>query len=234
MPGSVSKEKPSFSGGNAEKILQKFSSVAALLYGPDMDEESGGARARNERKLTAWSKFADNNILLWSLLEQKNDFSDLHVRQLHRWSNKFMTQWLELLGPEHMTNYVHIIGSGHLTYFVSKYKNLYRYSQQGWESFNQLLKHYYFNNTNHGGSSGNGGKDSNGEYSHSAATGDHCRPLMRLCQRNIMWKLGFGDSFFEKLNSIETMENFSHGAEEPENQNTHWQVASVPIEFGIL
>jgi hypothetical protein len=52
-----------------------------------------------------------------------------------------MTDWLDLLGAEHMTNYIHIIGSGHLTYFASKYRNLYRFSQQGWESLNQLLKH---------------------------------------------------------------------------------------------
>lgn len=61
---------------------------------------------------------------------------------------------------------------------------------------NQMIKHYYFNNTNHGGSLGNGGKDEDGKYSKRVGSGDHCLPLMRLCQRNIMWKLGLGDAYF--------------------------------------
>jgi hypothetical protein len=96
-----------------------------------------------------------------------------------------------------MTNYIHIIGSGHLSYFGKKYGNLYRFSQQGWEAMNKLLKHFYFNNTNHGGSYGNGGKTADGSYSCSTVSGDHCRPLMRLCQRSIMWTLGMGDAYFE-------------------------------------
>lgn len=52
----------------------------------------------------------------------------------------------------------------------------------------QKLKHLYFNNTNHGGCGGN----KNG----AMITGEHARPLMRLCQRFVMWKLGLGDAFF--------------------------------------
>jgi hypothetical protein len=58
-----------------------------------------------------------------------------------------MQQWEELYGDTHITNYIHIIGSGHLPYFAKKYGNLYRFSQQGWEALNQMIKHYYFNNT---------------------------------------------------------------------------------------
>jgi hypothetical protein len=108
-----------------------------------------------------------------------------------------MTQWVDLFGSQHTTNYIHIIGSGHLTYFAQKYKNLYQFSQQGWEALNQLLKHYYFNNTNHGGSPGNGGKNQEGKYTNGMIGGDHCCPLMRLCQRSLMWKLGLGDKYFK-------------------------------------
>jgi hypothetical protein len=66
---------------------------------------------------------------------------------------------------------------------------------------NQLLKHYYFNNTNHGGASGIGGKNSVGLYTNGVISGNHCRPLMLLCQRSVMWKLGIGDAFFEELYS---------------------------------
>jgi hypothetical protein len=65
-------------------------------------------------------------------------------------------------------------------------------------SLNQLIKHYYFNNTSHGGSAGNGGQNSVGQYVNGTISGDHCRPLMRLCQRSMMWKLGLGDAYFQQ------------------------------------
>jgi hypothetical protein len=135
--------------------------------------------------------------VLWKLIEQREDFTDEDLDKLHIMCNKFMCHWMDLLGTDHMTNYIHIIGSGHLTFFAAKYRNLYRCSQQGWESLNQLLKHFYFNNTNHGGAAGNGGKNNAGLYTNGVISGDHCRPLMLLCQRSIMWKLGFGDQYFE-------------------------------------
>jgi hypothetical protein len=101
-----------------------------------------------------------------------------------------------MYGHIHITNYIHILGSGHLPYFAKKYGNLYRFSQQGWEALNQMIKHYYFNNTNHGGSLGNGGKDADGKFKNKVVSGDHCLPLMRLCQRTLMWKLGLDDAYF--------------------------------------
>lgn len=53
---------------------------------------------------------------------------------------------------------------------------------------NQKLKHHYFNNTNHGGCGGN--------KSGAMISGDHCRLLIRMCQRFVVWKLGIGDDFF--------------------------------------
>jgi hypothetical protein len=124
-----------------------------------------------------------------------------------------MAQWVALYGNDHITNYIHIIGSGHMTYFARKYGNFYRYSQQGWESLNQLLKHYYFNNTNHGGSNGNGGKDANGEYMNGTVIGNHCKPLMKLCQRTIMWKLGLGDAYFDSKYSTDYKDSVSSNTE---------------------
>jgi hypothetical protein len=71
--------------------------------------------------------------------------------------------------------------------------------QQGWEPLNLLLKHYYFNNTNHGGAADNGDKKSVGQYTNEVISGDHCRSRMLLCQRSIMWKLGVGDSYFKDM-----------------------------------
>jgi hypothetical protein len=102
---------------------------------------------------------------------------------------------------------------------------------------NQLLKHYYFNNTNHGGSSGNGGKNNAGLYTNGVISGDHCRPLMRLCQRSIMWKLGLGDAYFEGLGSMS--DSNSEDESEVECEADHENVLIVgrnleTITYGTL
>ena len=203
-PGQIAMEKYGFSGTVAGKVSEGLKSLADVLFAPELDQESmtmeeaSDIRSENERKRLLWHEFANNLIAMWALLEQHEDFTDPQVDQVHFLTNKFMQLWISLTGDQHMTNYIHIIGSGHLTYFAKRYKNLYRFSQQGWEAMNQLIKHFYFNNTNHGGSTGNGGKDKDGSYSNLTVSGDHCRPLMRLCQRSIMWRLGHGDAFFEE------------------------------------
>jgi hypothetical protein len=91
------------------------------------------------------------------------------------------------------------------------------------------LKHYYFNNTNHGGSYGNGGKSTDGTYSCATVSGDHCRPLMRLCQRSLLWKLGIGESYF---NSMERKKDTI--ASNREVEETYFYQEDNSTMFGVL
>ncbi len=61
---------------------------------------------------------------------------------------------IKLGGRNGLSNYVHIVGSGHLAFYLREWKNLYKYSQQGWESFNSIIKSVYFCRTQHGGNDG--------------------------------------------------------------------------------
>jgi hypothetical protein len=42
-----------------------------------------------------------------------------------------------------MTNYIHLLSSGHLAFYLRKWGNLWKYSQQGRESLNSLMKSVY-------------------------------------------------------------------------------------------
>jgi hypothetical protein len=44
-----------------------------------------------------------------------------------------------------------MIGAGHVADYLYKWKNLYRFSQQGWEAMNSLIKTFFFRRTSHGG-----------------------------------------------------------------------------------
>jgi hypothetical protein len=212
-PTNVTMEKVNFSGGIAQKILLKLHGLVRIIFDPEFDQEPQltnlNPRAVNNCLMETWIGLCENLVAMWALIEQKDEYTNEEIMLLHKRCNNFMSVWTDLFGNNHVTNYIHIVGAGHLSYFAKKYGNLYRYSQQGWESMNQLLKHYYFNNTNHGGSSGNGGKDNEGGFTNATVIGDHCRPLMKLCQRTIMWKLGIGDAYFQ--NKIMTHDDKSCG-----------------------
>jgi len=57
-------------------------------------------------------------------------------------------------GKEGVTNYIHMLSSGHIQYYMKIHRNLYKYSQQGWESLNEKFKLTFFNNTQCGGNFG--------------------------------------------------------------------------------
>jgi hypothetical protein len=188
-------------------------------------------REKNRILLSKWTKFYQNLTPMWESIERKENFTDSDLNKLHKHTATFMCQWIDLAGANHMTNYIHIVGAGHLTYFAKQYGNLYRFSQQGWESLNKLIKHFYYNNTNHGGSNGNGGKDELGNCTKATLSGQHCYPLMRFCQRFMMWTLGYGDKYFERVikkeTALEVLDSF-------ELQGSFNNDESDGLQFGII
>jgi hypothetical protein len=57
-------------------------------------------------------------------------------------------------GKEGITNYIHMLGSGHIKHYMTIHHNLYKYSQQGWESLNEKFKLMLFNHMQRGGNFG--------------------------------------------------------------------------------
>jgi hypothetical protein len=86
----------------------------------------------------------------------KRRFFDEEIDAFGTQCDDFFELWVDLTGLEGMTNYIHMIGSGHMTYYLREWRNLYRYSQQGWETLNSLLKNIYFRRTQRGGHKGDG------------------------------------------------------------------------------
>ena len=114
-------------------------------------------------------------------LKRKEDFTEEDINLLQDKINLFADLWLGLHGDEGMANYTHYLVSGHVTYFLRKYRNLYKYSQQGWEYLNWRLKNYYFRRTQRAG------KGSNGRTLHS---------IYPFLSRRLAWNSGMGDQLF--------------------------------------
>lgn len=103
-----------------------------------------------ERK-RLWMIALDNYRISMVLLRKKDDFTNVMVATYQCHADKFYQAWIHLWQKEGITNYLHMIGSGHVAEYLFKWKNLYRFSQQGWEAMNSLIKTYFFRRTSHGG-----------------------------------------------------------------------------------
>jgi hypothetical protein len=175
---------------HSRKCVMGVKSLAYIIFSPELDEKSNNplaTRQRNERFQIRWVSLMDTYEAMMALMKKHDDFTDDEIDDLHKLTLPFMAKWVQLMNGDSITNYIHMVGAGHLTYFLCRYRNLYKFSQQGWEALNQKLKYFYFHNTNHGGCGGNKA---------GALSGDHVLPLMRLLQRSIMWDLGHGELFF--------------------------------------
>ncbi len=95
---------------------------------------------------------------------------------------------------EGITNYIHMLSSGHFKYYMEVHKNLYKYSQQGWESLNAKYKQVFFNCTQRGGHFGNSTEETEQSYIES---------VMKAFQRELLWIPGDAEYYFEKTKNTE-------------------------------
>ncbi len=65
-----------------------------------------------------------------------------------------------------------------------KWRNLYRFSQQGWENFNHVFTTVYFRRTNHGG------------RRHAGTSKSKLLGIGRWLQRRLLWMVGIGAKNF--------------------------------------
>ena len=99
----------------------------------------------------SWIHALDHYRIAMLMLRKKEDFTNEEIASYQFRADKFFQVWLHLFQIEGITNYIHMIGSGYIADYLYKWKNLYRFSQQGWEALNSLIKTFFFRRTSHGG-----------------------------------------------------------------------------------
>ncbi len=139
-----------------------------------------------------------------SILREKREFTDDKIKEFQRHIDKWFRLWNKLWSYEGCTNYTHMLSSGHMFEFMYKWRNLYRFSQQGWEKFNHIFSTYYFRRTNHGGKR------------HADAVKSKLVPIGKWLQRRLLWLTGMGDNIIHDINDAEEIES---EYTESENEN---------------
>jgi hypothetical protein len=120
---------------HARKFIDKFELLSSFCL-QDSEEDM----AKWNAPIIVWRE-------LMIMARQKEDFSDEEIEEFTDLCDDFYEKWLEVKGRDGLTNYIHMVGSGHMSYYLRKWRNLYRYSQQGWESLNAQIKAFFSQNS---------------------------------------------------------------------------------------
>jgi hypothetical protein len=101
-------------------------------------------------------------------------------------ADEFFQKWLDLTGYDGIMNYIHMLGVGHIRFFLTKWKNLNRFSNQGWEAYNAMIAAFWHHYTGKGG-----GKN---EKQRSKVL-----PIARWILRFMLWCTVVAQAFFRNL-----------------------------------
>ena len=80
-----------------------------------------------------------------------------------------------------------MLGSSHILYYMKQHRNLYKFSQQGWESLNEKFKLIFFNHSQRGGNYGSNVSENDRHY---------LKTIFMAFQREVLWDFGVGEEYF--------------------------------------
>lgn len=163
----------------------KLSNPEAKLFRTNLEELVKVCTARQSPTLVG--KWVDACRLfneVSELLDSKQHFDKDDAYNFQAKADAFCDVYIKLTGRDGMTNYYHNLHAGHFMYFLLKYGNLYRLSQQGWENINGQMKRSYHSNTQKGGGRGGTSK---------------LVPVMAKMVRSMLWRFGYMKDMFKSL-----------------------------------
>ena len=151
-------------------------------------------RYDNEYK-DAWLDICERFVSVFAIIDSKIRFEFEDVCAFQMEADQFCEVYTSVTGRDGMTNYVHCLRAGHFSYFLRKYKNLYRLSQQGWENVNSQLKATFLRSTQRGGGKGGSSK---------------ILPILYKQARCVLWRYGHLHRLFDHLGYERTL-NVEYG-----------------------
>ena len=134
-----------------------------------------------DEKKRKWRYAVSNYNAAMKILHQKNAYSDNDKQRFQLHVDRSYLTFRSMYGRDIATNYWHMLSSGHILWFMNRLHNLNRYSNQGWEALNRLMKSFINRRTNKGG-----GQDK---------TKSKLRPVANLFLRRLVWTFGLNSDF---------------------------------------
>ena len=114
--------------------------INKVSYYPDLDKNKA-------KLLRCFPRYRAANVIL----RKNTDYTDDEISLFQQHIDAWFCDWVDMYGKEGCTNYTHMLSSSHIMRYMHEWRRQYRYSQQGWEALNALMKAYFFRRTNRGG-----------------------------------------------------------------------------------
>ena len=149
-----------------------------------------------EEYVSDWKECMIGYSEVYEVMSSKKEQSFNEVCYFVMISDSFMERYIALTGRDGMTNYFHMLRDGHIAYALNKYGNLYRYSQQGWENINSVMKRSFHRGTQRGGGRGDKSK---------------VQPIFLRMLRAAMWRMGHLAGLLFHVAGINGREKFQYG-----------------------
>jgi len=146
--------------------------------------------APDEReKKEIWLKMIKDYQHAMRILQKRSEYTVDDIVTFQLKIDDFFSAYIEKsgAGKEGVTNYIHILGSSHIQYYMKTHGNLYKYSQQGWESLNEKFKLSFFNHTQRGGNFGKESTENQRSY---------LKPIFMFFQWEVLWISGVAEEHF--------------------------------------
>jgi hypothetical protein len=171
--------KVSFSNKKTRLVIHNITHLICFTFSAAEDEE----------RKRIWMKIIQDYRDAMKILRKRNEYTAEDISLFQVKINDFFSAYIEHsgAGKEGVTNYIHMLGSGHITYYMKAHGNLYKYSQQGWESLNEKFKLAFFNHTQRGGNFGTNVVDQEKSY---------LRTIFMFFQREVTWVSGVAEEYF--------------------------------------
>jgi hypothetical protein len=124
--------KVSFSNKKTRKFVDNLDNLIDFIFSAPEDTEMN----------RTWKTMINNYRDAMIIVRQPNEYSDEDIIEFQTKIDDFFISYIENsgAGKEGITNYMHMLGSSHISYYMQRHRNLYKYSQQGWESMNEKFQ----------------------------------------------------------------------------------------------
>jgi hypothetical protein len=171
--------KVSFSNKKTRLFIDNISHLVDWIFSSPEDAELRDI----------WRKLLSDYRDALLILRQPQEYTDNDIEEFQSKIDDFFTAYVETSGAskEGITNYIHMLGSGHVAYYMKRHRNLYKFSQQGWESLNEKFKLIFFNHSQRGGNYGANVTETERYY---------LKSIFMAFQREILWLSGFAEKHF--------------------------------------
>lgn len=153
-----------------------LSKQQAVAFMENAESFLGACFPNDPEKAETLTESLNEYMMAMKILKKREDYTSEEITRFQQHIDTWFAVWIKEFGRDTYSNYIHLLHTGHIAEEMKKFGCLYRYSQEGLEAMNALIKSFWFRRTGRGGGKPTGEQSSN-----------RILPIARWSQRRMCW-----------------------------------------------